>query len=83
MRELYEHDGKLSWSAERVGPAGSTWLELNEDLSRMGTALAAAQFLDLAAEPPRLDLERMRLWGETEAQARIAAERALIGGDDA
>lgn len=53
VRELYEDDGKLGWSADPIAPQGATWFELFDDLSRMG-AIASAQFLDLSADPPGL-----------------------------
>jgi hypothetical protein len=60
VRELYEDDGKLSWTAGSVAPHGSCWLDLNEDISRMGTALASSEFLDLAADPPALAMRKRR-----------------------
>lgn len=52
IRELY--DNPLGWSTEAVAPRGDKWIELMDDLSRMGDGAGAVQFLDLTLDPPAL-----------------------------
>lgn len=54
FRELYtDSDGNVSWSKDPIAPRGSTWWELQEDLTKMGQA--GPQVLDLSADPPVLN----------------------------
>lgn len=59
VRELYDDDGKLSWSAEPMAPQGDGWMDLADDCGRMNTGVLAARFLDLTLDPPAL-VERGR-----------------------
>lgn len=53
IRSLYISDlGGISWSEEPAAPQGATWLELQDDLTKMGRAVK--EVLDLRVDPPVL-----------------------------
>jgi hypothetical protein len=51
IRELYEIDGKLSWTDEAVGPSGNSFEQLKQDLAHM-VGDAELPLLDLTVDPP-------------------------------
>lgn len=54
IRELYtSDDGELSWTKDAIGPCGSSFAEIVEDLAHM-TEAAKREVLDLTLDPPRL-----------------------------
>ena len=53
IREVYTSpDGSLSWTENAIAARGDGWMEVADDLARMGRAINAP-VLDLTLDPPR------------------------------
>jgi hypothetical protein len=63
VRELYTDEvGALSWTERPVGPGGSTWLELSDDMSRISEATLSLRVLDIT-DPENPEWKVARLTG--------------------
>lgn len=62
IRELYVDDaGKVEgWSAEPVNPQSDSWTGVFDDLSRMTSAAARNEVLDLTLDPPAIRARRAK-----------------------
>jgi hypothetical protein len=61
IRELYTDEaGSLSWTERPVGPEGSTWLELSDDMAHISEATLSLRVLDITdPENPQWKIARL------------------------
>jgi hypothetical protein len=68
IRELYTDEaGSLSWTERPVGPEGSTWLELSDDMAHISEATLSLRVLDIT-DPENPQWKIARLTGGTVAE---------------
>lgn len=83
IREFYDPmpgQGRPRWTKGTVDPHGETLPELLEDLGRMIDGATSREFLDLSADPPRL--QARKALDSAEARLRALFLAAALEDDE-